>query len=191
MVSLVKAYIKKKYDKPGKVYLGLPHRLDRPVSGVLVLCKTSKALTRMTKIFKERKVTKIYHAITDERPEVLSDKLVSYLKKDTKKNKSKVSKKPFVGGKISILNYSQIAQIRDFNLLEVQLETGRPHQIRAQLKQYKMPIYGDVKYHPQKPLPDKSIALHAYSLSFQHPVKDEPVRVTAAYPKTEWWTVFA
>lgn len=191
MIRIVKAYIKEKYDKPGEVFLGLPHRLDRPVSGTLMFCRTSKALTRMTKMFKDREVEKIYHAIVTERPEDLSGTLKSYLKKETHKNKTKASTKAFVGAKSAVLHYSLIAQIKDLSLLEIKLETGRPHQIRAQLSQNKMAIYGDVKYKPQKPLSDMSIALHARSLSFIHPVKKEPVRITAKYPNIEWWNTFA
>lgn len=191
MIKIVKAYIKRKYDKPGDVFIGLPHRLDRPVSGILTFCRTSKALTRMTKLFKDREVEKIYHAIITERPPDMTGTLTSHIKKNTSKNKAITSKKAFSGSKKAILSYTQLAQIRDYSLLEIKLETGRSHQIRAQLNEYKMPILGDLKYKPQRPLHDKSIALHAYSLSFVHPVKKEPIRITAKYPKTEWWDVFA
>jgi len=191
MIKIVKEYIKKKYDKPGDVFLGLPHRLDRPVSGTLVFCRTSKALTRMAKLFKDREVEKIYHAIVTERPMDVTGTLVSHMKKNPAKNKAITSGKAFTGSKKAILQYTQLAQIKDHSLLEIKLETGRSHQIRAQLNEYKMPILGDLKYKPQKPLPDKSIALHAYSLSFIHPVKKEPVRITAKYPRTEWWSDFA
>jgi len=191
MIKIVKAYIKKKYDKPGEVFLGLPHRLDRPVSGTLVFCRTSKALTRMAKLFQAREVEKIYHAIVTERPMHVTGKLVSHIKKNPKKNKAITSAKAFTGSKKAILSYTQLAQIKDYSLLEIKLETGRSHQIRAQLNEHKMPILGDLKYKPQKPLHDKSIALHAYSLSFIHPVKKEPIRITAKYPKTEWWGEFA
>lgn len=191
MLTITKAYIKEKYNKPGEVFLGLPHRLDRPVSGTLMFCRTSKALTRMTKMFKDREIEKIYHAIVTERPADFTGTLKSYLKKETHKNKTKASTKSFVGSKHAILHYTLIGQIKDLSLLEITLETGRPHQIRAQLTQNKMPILGDAKYKPQKPLPDKSIALHARSLSFIHPVKKEPIRITAKYPNVEWWNTFA
>lgn len=191
MIKIVKAYIKKKYEKPGDVFLGLPHRLDRPVSGTLVFCRTSKALTRMAKLFQDREVEKIYHAIVTERPMDVTGKLVSHIKKNPKKNKAITSAKAFTGSKKAILSYTQLAQIKDYSLLEIKLETGRSHQIRAQLNEHKMPILGDLKYKPQKPLHDKSIALHAYSLAFIHPVKKEPIRITAKYPKTEWWGEFA
>ena len=191
MIKIVKSYIKEKYDKPGAVYLGLPHRLDRPVSGALIFCKTSKAMTRVSDMFKKRNIKKVYHAIVLNRPEVTEKRVVSYLKKDNKRNKSIVSHKPFAGAKEAILTYQQISEIEGSVLLEVTLETGRPHQIRAQLCQEKLPILGDLKYYPQKPLEDMSIALHAVSLEFIHPVKKEPVRISSAYPKTSWWSRFA
>ena len=190
MTEITKQYIKVKYDKPGLVFLGLAHRIDRPVSGALIMCRTSKALSRMTELFKKREIKKTYHAIIMNRPPNVSDRLVSYLRKDTKRNKSKVSKKPFQGAKEAVLSYTQISEIGNHSLLEVNLETGRPHQVRAQLSHYKMPILGDAKYQPQAPLHDMSIALHSRSLEFIHPVKKEPVRVTAAYPNTEWWNIF-
>ena len=144
----------------------------------------------MTKMFKAREVEKIYHAIVTERPLEFSGTLKSYLKKEAHKNKTKASKKDFAGAKTAVLHYSLIAQIKDLSLLEIKLETGRPHQIRAQLSQNKMAIYGDVKYKPQKPLSDMSIALHARSLNFVHPVKKEPVRITAKYPNVDWWKAF-
>lgn len=190
MISMAKRYVKKKYDKPGEVYMGLPHRIDRPVSGALILCRTSKALSRMTEQFRNKKVEKIYHAIITDRPENLHGTLRSHLRKSDKKNKTNVSTKSFSGSKEAVLHYTLIGQLKEFALLEIKLETGRPHQIRAQLNQFKMPIYGDLKYKPQRPLPDKSIALHALSLQFLHPVKKEPMRITAKYPKSEWWSMF-
>lgn len=190
MIELTKQYIKVKYEKPGKVFLGLAHRLDRPTSGALVMCRTSKALSRMTEVFRNRAIKKTYHAIIDHRPEIAGATLTSYLKKDEKKNRSRAEKKPFPGAKKAILSYQQIAEIGKHSLLEITLETGRPHQIRAQLAQHKMPILGDMKYKPQAPLEDKSIALHCYSLEFIHPVKKEHVRVTASYPNMLWWNPF-
>lgn len=191
MIAIMKAYVKKKYNKEGAVFLGLPHRLDRPVSGALIFCRTSKALTRMSKLFKDREIKKTYHAIVLNRPEVLTKRLVSHIKKDTKRNRAIISAKPFAGAKEAILTYTQISEMGTYSLLEVTLETGRPHQIRAQLDQHKLPILGDLKYHPQRPLEDMSIGLHAYEIEFIHPVKKEPVRVSAAYPKTPWWQKFS
>ncbi len=190
IINIAKEYIKVKYKKPGDVFLGLAHRLDRPVSGAIILCRTSKSLTRVTELFKERAVTKIYHAVVMDRPQVHSERVVSYIKKDTRKNKAIVSKKPFEGAKKAILSYQQIGDASGYALLEVTLETGRTHQIRAQLSSIKLPILGDLKYRPQTPLEDKSIALHCHSMEFIHPVKKEPLRVTAAYPNKPWWQRF-
>ena len=190
IIAIAKNYIKIKYEKPGDVFLGLAHRLDRPVSGALILCRTSKSLTRMTELFKKRQIKKVYHALIIGRPSQHSEKLISYIKKDSKRNRAIISKKPFVGAKKAILTYSQIAELNKHSLLEVELETGRPHQIRAQLSAAKLPILGDLKYHPQNPLEDKSIALHCYSMEFIHPVKKEVTRVTAAYPNKSWWKNF-
>lgn len=186
----VKTYIKNEYNKPGAVYLGLPHRLDRPVSGVLLLCKTSKALTRMNQLIKERAISKIYHTITQSKPQQQAGTLIHYIKKDTKNNRAIISEKSFKDSKLAQLDFSHIATVDKFHLLEVTLKTGRPHQIRAQLAHYKLAIYGDVKYAKQKPLNDMSIALHAHSLEFIHPVKKEPLRITAKYPRTAWWSRF-
>jgi len=190
IASIMKLYVKEKYNKPGKVFLGLAHRLDRPVSGAIVLCRTSKALSRMTELFRVRQIEKTYHAIITQRPTNTSDKLHSYIKKDPKKNRSKASHKPFQGAKEALLSYDLISDMKKYCLLEIKLATGRPHQIRVQLSQAKIPILGDVKYHPQPPLEDKSIALHCRSLNFMHPVKKEPVRVTASYPNRSWWNLF-
>ena len=190
ITSLMKLYIKEKYQKPGKVFLNPAHRLDRPVSGSIILCRTSKSLSRMTQVFRDRKIEKIYHAITLDRPIPTNGRLVTFLKKDSKKNRSKASKKAFYGSKEAILTYNLIGDLSSSCLVEVVLHTGRPHQIRAQLSFAKMPILGDVKYYPQAPLEDKSIALHCRTLNFIHPVKKEPVRVTAAYPNQTWWNKF-
>jgi len=191
ILDIAKQYIKVKYEKPGAVFLGLAHRLDRPVSGAIILCRTSKSLTRMTELFKNRSIKKVYHAIALQRPEVHSERIISYIKKDTKRNRAIIDKKSFADAKKAILSYKQIGDAGGLSLLEVELETGRPHQIRAQLKYRKLPILGDLKYHPQNPLEDKSIGLHCYSMEFIHPVKKEPVRVTAAYPDKPWWKTFS
>jgi len=190
IISIAKAYIKVKYEKPGAVYLGLAHRLDRPVSGALILCRTSKCLTRMNEIFKERAIKKTYHALVMGRPDKSYEKLVSYIKKDTKRNRAIISKKPFAEAKKAILSYTQLAELNNHSLLEVELDTGRPHQIRAQLSSIKLPILGDMKYFPQNPLDDKSIALHCYSMEFIHPVQKTALRVTASYPNKPWWNKF-
>jgi len=190
MLKLAKQYVKVKYEKPGEVFLGLAHRLDRPASGALILCRTSKGLSRMTELFKKREIKKTYHAIVTNRPVKTSERRISYIKKDEKRNRAIISQKPFAGAKEAILTYKQIAEVSGYSLLEIELETGRPHQIRVQLNEIKLPILGDLKYHPQTPLEDKSIALHCYSMEFVHPVKKIPIRISAAYPNRSWWQRF-
>ena len=191
VLDIYKNYIKIRDKKPGNVFLGLPHRLDRPVSGALVLCKTSKSLTRMTQIIKDRKIDKIYHAVINDKIYSEPQRLVSYLKKDARKNKAIVSDKPFKHAKEAILNFEVISIVEHFTLLEIKLETGRPHQIRAQLAHHKMPIHGDTKYSNKKPLRDMTIALHSRKVSFAHPVGGEKVEVTAPYPNKAWWQYFS
>lgn len=190
VLDMFKNYIKHRDNKPGEVFLGLPHRLDRPVSGILILCKTGKSLQRMTQMFKERSIKKIYHALVQDKIYSEPKKLVSYIKKDTRKNKAIISDKPFKMAKEAILSYEVIAIVDNFSLLEVQLQTGRPHQIRAQLSQHKMPIYGDSKYSSKRPLKDKSIALHSRHVEFVHPVSKESIKVTVPYPEKQWWGLF-
>ena len=188
VVDMAKDFIKHKYNKPGNVFIGLAHRLDRPVSGVLVLCKTSKALTRMTKIFKERELNKVYHAICINRPKTTEAQLIHYIAKDKTKNKIKFSKQAFPNGKKAVLNYHVLRHLDgNKSLIEVNLETGRPHQIRIQLSDIQCPILGDLRYSKQNPLSDKSIALHSRKLTFIHPVKKEPLELIAPYPKSSWW----
>ena len=187
LVDYAKSYVKTKYNKPGKVFLGLPHRLDRPVSGVIVLCRTSKALTRMTELIKKKELSKTYLAICKSPPPKSSDKLVSYISKDQKKNKAIIADQVFDGAKEAILNYKVLGSYKTKSLLRVQLITGRPHQIRAQLNLIGSPIIGDMKYFKQNPLPDKSIGLHAHKISFVHPVSKEWMEITAPIPKKEWW----
>ena len=190
IIELCKAYIKVKYDKPGDVFLGLPHRLDRPVSGAIILCRTSKSLTRMNEMIKKRSIIKTYHAIVDGRPNPESAKLVSYIRKNPAKNKVKVMDHQFNESKEAILNYKVLRHVGSQSLLEIDLETGRPHQIRSQLAHIGHPIVGDLKYGYAKPLSDKSIALHAYHLSFTHPVSQLPISVKAPYPNKPWWKTF-
>lgn len=189
----VKAYIKEKYNKPGEVFLGTIHRLDRPVSGVTIFARTSKALERMNKIFAERDVKKTYWAIVGRRPEPFNGHLTHYILKDTQKNivkaydnlsnRSKDAKK-------ADLDYELIAEIGDHFLLQVDLQTGRSHQIRAQLAKIGCPIVGDVKYGFPHPNKDSSIHLHCRNISFEHPVKKELVNLTAKVPKEQIWKLF-
>ncbi len=191
--DFVKAYIKKKYNKPGDVYLGVIHRLDRPVSGVVIFAKTSKALTRMNKLFQDRAIQKEYRAITAERPKPMQNTLTHYLLKDkerniaraydTKGNRTKDAKK-------STLSYRLLQSIGMNHLLEVIPETGRPHQIRVQLSKIGCPIRGDIKYGFNKPNTDASIHLHCYRMSFIHPVKKEPIKIKARAPKDQIWGLF-
>ena len=190
LVDYGKDYIKEKYNKPGAVFLGVVHRLDRPVSGLVVFARTSKALERMNKIFKDRKVQKTYWAITKQktRPEV--GKLTHWLIKDTERNITKAYDEPVDGAKKAELNYRYMGTLNRHHLIEVKPITGRPHQIRVQLAAIGCPIRGDVKYGYNQPNPDGSIHLHARKLYFMHPVKKEPVEVVAGVPQTEFWEQF-
>jgi len=188
ILDYVKAYIKNKYDKPGLVFLGLPHRLDRPVSGAIVLCKTSKSLTRMNKMISERKIDKIYHAIVLNKPKDNKGTITSFLRKNTHKNKVDCFDQEVNNSKKAILNFQYHKRIGNFHLLEVKLLTGRPHQIRVQLNSINCPILGDMKYHNQKPLSDKSIALHSRFVEFIHPVSKVKISIAAPYPDKPWWS---
>jgi 23S rRNA pseudouridine1911/1915/1917 synthase len=193
LADYVKAYIKDRYDKPGDVFLGTIHRLDRPVSGVVVFARTSKALERMNRLFSERKVEKVYWAITGKRPEQLSGHLVHYILKDEKRNTVKAFDKPgsrTKDAKRAELEYELIGEIGDNFLLEVKPSTGRPHQIRAQLAKLGTPVKGDVKYGYSQANPDAAINLHSRSLSFEHPVKKEPVFIEANPPRSQAWNLF-
>ena len=186
----VKQYIKLRYKKPGDVFLGTIHRLDRPVSGVVVFARTSKALTRMNKLFQERKVEKTYWAVVAERPEPIIGTLQDYILKDSQKNIAKAYDK--VGNrtknaKLSELSYELIKAIGSIHLLKVIPKTGRTHQIRVQLSKIGCPIWGDVKYGFRKANQDGSIHLHCKKLSFVHPVKLEKVEIEADPPATQLW----
>ena len=193
LADCVKRYIKDRYNKPGDVFLGIIHRLDRLVSGVVVFARTSKALTRMNELFRDRKVDKTYWAITQSRPPELEDTLVHYLLKDTTKNKTKAYHK--IGrrtakAKKSRLTYKVIGALGDHTVLEVHPETGRSHQIRVQLATIGCVIKGDVKYGAEYPNDDASIYLHCHQLSFIHPVKKEPVKISVKAPDLQMWREF-
>lgn len=185
--DLIKEYIKKKYDKPGEVYLGTVHRIDRPVSGVVLFAKTSKALTRLNKLFHDREVQKTYWAVVKEKPRQESGMLIQYLKKNQQLNKSKAYEKEITGSSKSELTYSLIKSLKTFFLLEVLPKTGRHHQIRVQLSHMGCPIKGDVKYGFDRPNRDASIHLHARAIELIHPVTQEPLRVVAPPPKDVIW----
>ncbi|MDG1516705.1 MAG: RluA family pseudouridine synthase [Flavobacteriales bacterium] len=182
----VKEYIKHKYNKPGNVFIGTVHRLDRPVTGVIVFAKTSKALTRLNKMFQDKKMQKTYWALCSQAPKVKHQKLSHYLVKDTQKNKTKAHLREIPNGKKSELIYTHLKNNKLKNLIEVKPLTGRPHQIRVQLSSMGCSILGDLKYGANKPNPDKSICLHARNIEFIHPVSKEVINVTAPLPNHNW-----
>jgi 23S rRNA pseudouridine1911/1915/1917 synthase len=189
LVDYAKEYIRVAYDKPGEAYIGLVHRLDRPVSGVVLLTKTSKALTRMNTIFQQRKVKKCYWTLTEKTPPRESDSLVHWLMKNSKENRTKAFNHDVPNGKKAELDYYLKMMLGNTYLLEVLPLTGRPHQIRVQLSAIGCPIKGDTKYgYPKSVL--KNIALHAKSLSFDHPVKREPLIIEAPLPPDDIWRPF-
>lgn len=189
----VKAYIKQKYNKPGEVFLGVPHRVDRPVSGVVIFARTSKALTRLNRMFQEheKEFTKIYWAIVGRLPENDHAILTHYLIKDTGKNKSYAYTRPRAGAKEARLEYRLAASSKRYYLLEVKLLTGRHHQIRCQLAKIGCPIKGDIKYGFPRSNEDGGISLHARSISFRHPVSREMLTITAKPPLDDpLWKLF-
>ncbi len=189
--DLIKTYLKEKYQKPGNVFCGVVHRLDRPTSGVVVFARTSKALERLNKQFQEKQTAKTYWALVENKPRKSSEKLEDYLKKNEKQNKSYVCKATDSGAKKAVLSYKHIMDSDTYALLEVQLETGRHHQIRCQLANIGLYIKGDVKYGAKRPNADGSIALHARSLEFMHPTLKEKMRFTAPVPeKDSLWQFF-
>ncbi len=185
--EIVKRYIKKKYQKPGNVFLGVAHRLDRPTSGVVVFARTSKALARLNKIFAEKTAKKTYWALVKEQPPEATDNLVHWLKRNPKQNKSYAYPKEVPGSKEARLLYRIKKRLDRYFLLEIDLQTGRHHQIRAQLAALGCPIKGDLKYGYSRSNPDGSIHLHARSLSFLHPVKKETVHLVAPPPPGLLW----
>lgn len=191
LVELCKEYIRRKYEKPGAVFLGVVHRIDRPVSGIVVLARTSKALERMNALFREKKTKKTYWAIVEQRPPRESGVLRHWLSKDEKRNKTTVYSRKTSGALESELDYRIISASHDQWLLEVLPLTGRSHQIRAQLASMGCAIKGDVKYGSPVANTDGSICLHARKLEFVHPVRNEPLAVDAPLPDTAPWKTFA
>lgn len=183
----VKAYIAAHYNKPGAVFLGTVHRIDRPVSGVVVFARTSKALTRMNELFRMRDITKRYVAIVAGRPTVPEQNLVHWLTKNEGANRATAYKKEMAGALRCELHYRLISSEGGYSLLEVLPLTGRSHQIRCQLAAIGLPIAGDLKYGASEPMSDKSICLHARSLSFIHPVSKVPLTITAPVPPLVIW----
>jgi 23S rRNA pseudouridine1911/1915/1917 synthase len=185
--DVVKSYIKEKYNKPGDVYLGVVHRLDRPTTGVVLFSKTSKALTRLNKMFANHETSKTYWAVVKNNPPKEKDRLVHYLKRNPKQNKSYAHKHEVPDSKKAILEYTLKFRLNNYNLLEVNLLTGRHHQIRSQLSSIECPIKGDLKYGADRSNPDGSIHLHARFLTIQHPVKKEPITFKAPLPEDAIW----
>ncbi|HKK42103.1 MAG TPA: RluA family pseudouridine synthase [Bacteroidales bacterium] len=188
--SEIKGYIAEKYKKPGDVFLGVIHRLDRPVSGVLLFARTSKALQRMNEMFRTKQVRKTYLAIVKERPPEDEATIAHYLKKNEKQNKSYVYDTEVKGSKIASLTYRLKGRSEKFWLLEVELHSGRHHQIRAQLAAIGCPIKGDLKYGYPRSNEDGGISLVARKLEFIHPVRKEPVTITGHLPDGDIWQVF-
>ena len=189
LLDLIKDFIKKRDQKPGNVFLGLVHRIDRPTSGLVIYAKTSKALTRLTQMVKNREIKKTYWAVVAKEMIPQSQRLVHYLHKNEKTNKSTVFIKPTENAKESILSYQIIKTLDNFQLLEVDLETGRHHQIRAQLSKIGVPIKGDLKYGSPRSNPDGGIHLHARKLVFVHPVSKENIEIIAPTPNDVIWNL--
>ncbi len=186
----LKVFIKQRDNKPGNVFVGVPHRLDRPVSGVTLFAKTSKALERLNELFRNGSIQKTYWAIVKNRPPKDVDVLTHYLTRNEKQNKSYASDTPKAGAKEAKLQYKLLVSGDNYHLLEVQLFTGRHHQIRCQLAAIGAPIKGDLKYGAPRSNPDGSISLHARSAAFVHPVKKEPVAIVAPVPNESLWKWF-
>ena len=186
--EIVKAYIKDKYNKPGEVFLGVTHRLDRPTSGVVLFARTSKALTRLNEMFKSHeKIQKTYWAIVQNAPKQPQARLENWLVRNEKQNKSYVAKPGTKDAKLAVLTYSTIATSDNYTLLEIQLETGRHHQIRCQLAAIGCPIKGDLKYGAKRSNPDGGISLHARQIAFIHPVSKQEICITAPVPNDKLW----
>ena len=188
--EMVKQYLKEKYNKPGNVFIGVTHRLDRPVSGLVVFAKTSKALPRLNEMFRNGEVKKTYWAIVKECPKETEGELVHYLVRNEKQNKSYAYDKEVKNSKKAVLHYKLIGHSQNYYLLEVDLKTGRHHQIRCQLAKMGCPIKGDLKYGSPRSNPDGSICLHARTVQFVHPVSKEMIRLTAQVPEGNLWNGF-
>ena len=187
LVELLKDYLKVKYNKPGKVFLGVVHRLDRPTSGVVVFARTSKSLTRLNQQFAQREVQKTYWALVPKGLPKTKDRLEHWLVRHSQKNKSFAYDKPQSDAKRAVLNYHKYQTMDRYEVLEIELETGRHHQIRSQLSKIGFPIKGDLKYGAARSNKDGSIDLHARKIKFNHPVKKEPLTIVAPPPKKPLW----
>ena len=190
--EIVKDYIKVKYNKPGAVFLGVPHRLDRPTSGVVLFARTSKALTRLNEMFKSHEqIKKTYWAIVQGCPKVPEARLENYITRNETLNKSFIAKPNAKEAKLAILTYKTLVRGEHYSLLEINLETGRHHQIRCQLAAIGCPVKGDLKYGAKRSNPDGGISLHARQIAFIHPVKKEPICITAPVPNDSLWQQLA
>jgi len=185
--DIVKTYIKDKYNKPGNVYLGTVHRLDRPTSGLVIFAKTSKVLPRLNKLFVSKDISKTYWAVVKNEPSKKEDTLVNWLKKNPKNNKSYAYKKEVDDSKKAILHYKTIKKLDNYFLLEINLETGRHHQIRSQLSTIGCSIKGDLKYGFDRSNKNAGIHLHAREIEFVHPVSKKTIHITAPLPKDPIW----
>lgn len=195
--EIVKAYIKEKYNKPGEVFLGVPHRLDRPTSGVVLFARTSKALTRLNEMFKEKSklstvncqlsIKKTYWAIVQGAPKVPEARLENWLVRNEQQNKSYIAKLGTKDAKLAILTYKTLVRGDNYTLLEINLETGRHHQIRCQLAAIGCPVKGDLKYGAKRSNPDGGICLHARQIEFVHPVSKQNICITAPVPDDALW----
>lgn len=190
LCDTLKQFLKTKYNKQGNVFIGLPHRLDRPVSGIVVFAKTSKALERLNEMFRNGSVRKTYWALVKELPKEKEGELSGWILRNEKQNKSFVYPKEVKGSKHALLNYRYMASSQNYHLLEIELKTGRHHQIRCQLASMGCPIKGDLKYGSRRSNPDGSISLHARAIEFIHPVSKLPIKVTAPLPPDKLWESF-
>lgn len=186
----VKEYLKKKYNKPGNVFLGTVHRLDRPVSGIVLYARTSKALSRLNSMFKDKTIRKFYYAVVKNKPPKQADTLIHYLVRNTQQNKSYTRNKEVNNSKKAELDYSLIAASDNYFLLEIELKTGRHHQIRSQLSKIGCPVKGDLKYGFPRSNLNAGIHLHAWKICFIHPVKKEEITITAPLPIDSLWNEF-
>ena len=185
--DVVKEYIKEKYNKPGEVFLGVVHRLDRPTTGIVVFARTSKALSRMNELFSNRETQKTYWVVVKNKPVKSQDKLVHYIKRNEKNNTSKAHLNEVPDSKLASLEYKIIKELTNYTALEIELHTGRHHQIRAQLAAIGSPIKGDLKYGFDRSNPDGGIHLHARKLCFTHPVSKEAITIIAPTPDDVIW----
>ncbi|WP_209329612.1 RluA family pseudouridine synthase [Lunatimonas salinarum] len=190
LTDYCKEYIAEKYQKPGEVFLHPVHRIDRPVSGIVVFARTSKSLERMTALFRKREIHKVYWAVVKRNPNMDKGKLTHWLVKDEQRNVVTAHDREVAGSKKAELNFKRLGRLNDHWLLEVRPISGRPHQIRVQLAAMGSPIRGDVKYGFPKPNADASINLHAFHLIFDHPVKKERIYIRAALPEESFWEQF-